>query len=342
MGILTDEEKTSLSEEEIKTIEEPDDEDDVEKSDADTEKDQKTEAGAADKDKGQEEEDRAVAKAAEAAKEAAGGDDKAKADVKPEGDPDADQVADKDKDVDKIVAAETDDKKADKKADADIKTEASPASAPPFTTLKPVDPAEIDKLNEEVTDLRKKFDDGEVDYDTLMQKQREVDKLVVKNEMAQEINEQSRQGTWHWEQSHFYEANPIFWGNHYVNAAFVATVNQIIASEEAGKMTDAQVLSKAKELVEEGLGMGRPGETAPQQGERDTTAKEKADAIKSAKAELADKGKISVTLKDMPAAAGQDDDAGTWDYLDNLEGEKYQAAIDKLTTAELEQYAAAH
>jgi hypothetical protein len=323
---LTDDEKIGLSEEEIKAFEESDEPE--ASSDEPTDDD--------DKDSKEKKEEVTDDKKADAV------DEKSKAEEKTAKDEEklADIENKQEGDFGDKAIADTETKPTEKpKAEEPKKEDVADIPAPPFVKLGIVEQAEINKLNEEVKNLRKQFDDGEIEHDVLMQKQREMDKVVLKNEMAQEINEQSRQGTWRWEQDRFFTDNPSFTENRVINAAFTTIVNQLIASKEADTMTDAQVLSKAKEIIEEGLGGGNGNDEKPLIAE-EPDDKTKAKAIKEAKTGIADKDKIPVTLKDIPTAESHDEES-KWDYLDKLEGAAYQAAIDKLSVAELEQYAIA-
>lgn len=326
MAGLTDDEKAGLSEEEIKALEES------EEPEAFLD-----EPTGDDDDKGNEGEEKEVT------------DDK-----------EANDVDEESKDEEK--AAKTEEEHADTKneqeekttdqaaVDAEVKLaeeskkeDAVEIPAPPFVNLEVVEQAEINKLNEEVEGLRKQFDDGEIEYDVLAQRQREVDKVILKNEMAQEINAQSIQGTWQWQQEMFFANNPNFIENLVVNLAFTGVVNQLIHSGDANGLTDVQLLNKAKEIVEEGIG-GKKEQISENdevsESKKDEEVKAKAGAIKTAKAGLTDKEKIPTTLKDIPAAEAQGND-DKWAYLDKLDGAVYQAAIDKLSVAEMEQYAMA-
>jgi len=331
--LLTDEEKAGLSEEEITAMEEgdgddnPDDKksddatDDADKgtsSDADADDDKKA-TGDADKatddDKGE-----GSDKDEEADKE--GKKDKDKDESEDDKSADADE-ADKDKDDDKEAA---EDKKG---KEAEVLPEPKPFT-PKFTEA---DQADLDSLKTAFDDAKKKFDDGEIDYTKFDEAKDAYNEAKWKADFAKESNQNMSEGRWQWEQERFLDDNKQYRDNKTLNVAFVATVNIIISTEEGKKLTDREVLVKAKEQVEADLGIVTPKPAAAAK-----TDKEKKEAIEAAKKANSDRSKIAADIGGLPAAEENEDVSDEFAYLDKLDGEAYQAAIDKLTPAQLQKY----
>ena len=113
-------------------------------------------------------------------------------------------------------------------------------------------------------------------------------------------------------------------------------MNGIIATEDGAKLTDRQVLTKAKEQVETDLGL-TPSDSASSADKSKAAEAKKQAAIAVAKKSNADRSNIAADIGGLPSA-GENVDTDPFTYLDNLEGEKFQAAIDKLTPEQLQKY----
>ncbi len=338
MGKLTDEEREGLTDEEIEALESDD------------------ESGG-DGDPGAEDKKRVS-------------DDKSKADDKDADGADKAKPEDKDKSGDKGADADEDKKgaDADKKgagADADKDKQGDdadaggddedeppmPADHPPILNLRAPTQEELDAERETLKGLKQKFDDGEISYEELAEQQRKLDRMETKAELAQEAGEASRDAYWKWEQRRFMDDYPALATRPNLNMSFTAEVNRLIATEEAARMTDRQLLEKAKENVEaeesETYGVKveitRDGvvTAAGDAGKQPAGGK---DNLRDAKKARADRGKVPTTLKDVPAADQGDEGAGKWKWLDDLadkDPEKYEAEINKLSESELAEYEAA-
>ena len=244
-----------------------------------------------------------------------------------------DAGADKNPDVD--PAAEG----AEKAPDAKPKDEgdsaekaAIPEQKPFVPTLPEVDPEELKSLKEALDEAQKKFTDGDIDYAELDKIKDAYNEVKWTADFAAKSNKGVRETLWQWEQDRFLEDNTRFQKNTTLNAAFVAVVNVIINTEEGAKLTDRQVLAKAKVQVETDLGMLRG---TPDKGL--TEAEKKQQAIKNVKKNQGDRSNLSADVGSLPSA-DENVDADPFGYLDKLEGEKYQEAIDKLTPAQLQKY----
>ena len=319
--MLTDEEKESLSPEEIAAMEEEGEEERDELKTAEELASEeaadkaKTETEAEVKEKA-EEDAKAVVEAeakAESEKKAATEKDETKTDAEKEA-------------AAKVEVEVEEEEEAKAKEEADKKAGAKPF-VPKFAG---VDQEKLDSLKTAMDEAKKKFDDGDIDYTKFDQTKDAYNEAKWKADFAQESNQNMQQGRWQWEQERFLDDNKQYRDNRTLNAAFAATVNSIIATDEGKKLSDKEVLVKAKEQVEADLGI--TGE-----GSKQTDDDEKQKAIAAAKKANADRSKIAADIGGLPAAE-ENEDVGEFAYLDKLEGEKFQAAIDKLTPEQLRKY----
>jgi len=308
--MLTDEEKETLSEEEIAAMTEEGDGTKTDKED-----------NASDDSSRSSTNDDQAAKEEEADKDKK---DEGKEETEDDESADADK-ADEDKDDDKEAAE-------DKKSGDDKGSEESLPEPRPFTPkFTEIDQAELDDLKTALDDARKKFDDGEIDYAVLDEIKDKYNEARWKADFAQESNQNMIEQRWKWEQERFLDDNTQYRDNRTLNAAFVGVVNNIIVTEEGKRLTDREVLIKAKEQVEADLGIGAKDDPP------EKTDEEKRKAIKAAKKAKGDRSKIPPDIGGLPVSE-ENEDADEFAYLDKLEGEAYQAAIDKLTPEQLRRY----
>jgi len=212
---------------------------------------------------------------------------------------------------------------------------------PIVPTLPGVDPSELQQAEDAYKEARKKFEDGEIDYVEYEEVKDRYNRLKWKAEDSQELNTAVRETLWQQEQKRFYDDNPMFIENPVVNRAFVAEVNRLLAeinqavesgdtSNEMVTWDDRTLLNKAKENLEPGLRelIGDRKERRDKHETRREAAREKT------KRDLANNPK---DLAGIPEADdNNDDDEFAW--LDKLEGEAFEKALEKLTPAQLERY----
>ncbi len=165
-----------------------------------------------------------------------------------------------------------------------------------------VDQDKLDSLKAELDEAKQKFEDGDIDYFKLDEAKDAYNELKWTSDFAQESNRNMRDGRWKLEQNRFLDDNSQYKSNESLNAAFVATVNNLIASDEGSRMSDMEVLLRAKEQVEAAL-RGLDSTSAPSVAEDNTTHH-----------------------------------ADEFAHLDKLEGAAYQEAIDSLSRDQLTRY----
>lgn len=224
------------------------------------------------------------------------------------------------------------------KKETDEKTDTpTRQTAPPYITKLSVNEEELKTAEDALADTQKKFNEGEVDFAALSKAQRDFDKLSWKKELATEINEGSRQSAWEHEQQLFLDENQQFRDNTSMNLLFVSTVNNLLADKDNAKLSDRDILDKAREIISKDLG-GTPDADNDTNDNNNNTAKkkEKDRLLKDAKKAVSDKTKIPKTLKDLPNA--EMEGGGKFEYLDNLSGNKYEEAISNMSDKEFEEY----
>jgi len=205
----------------------------------------------------------------------------------------------------------------------------------------------LDSAKKAYEEARQKFEDGDIDfieYEQIKDEYNEakwaIRELKLKAESAQEINVSSRQAAWEASQELFYDQNRDFATNPVLNKLFVREVNDLIQDPETAKLSDMELLLKAKKIVEEDLGIATGngksgGKSTDASGKSGDDLRRKAARAKSKKdMDAAAKNK---DLTGVPAAdAGDDDDEFAW--LDRLQGEEYERAIEQLTPEQRAKY----
>lgn len=205
---------------------------------------------------------------------------------------------------DKDVAGEANDNsKAEANSDGMGEQEA-PSEAEPFVPkFSGVDPVRLDELKTALDEAKEQFGEGELEYTAFDEIKDEYNEAKWKSDFAQQSNQDMSEARWVGEQERFLDENKQYRDNPTLNAAFVATVNNLIASEEGAKMSDRAVLLAAHQQMEADLqGLDSGGEASFVAGDNATHH------------------------------------AGEFAHLDKLEGADYQKAIDSLSPDQLARY----
>jgi len=263
------------------------------------------------------------------------------------------------KDADKPTGKEADDAtKGDKPAEGEAA--AGEAGAETKTDDKTTEAAEpipdhfvamaetlteddLKEIDTEMVTLRKSFDDGDIDYEKYTDKRLELEKLIWHHEQAEMQNEGAIEQRWQWERDWYMQSNAELNQSQVIYGAFAAQVNALLADEEWNTQPGFQILNEAHRRVAAEIdSVAGPGSGAvapngrPAGGEKETADKRAKDALKAAKA--AESGKLPPeTLARVPAAK-DNADVSKWAAIDNLEGDEFQKALDKLTPAQLKEY----
>jgi hypothetical protein len=182
-------------------------------------------------------------------------------------------------------------------------------------------PSALDKLESELAEVKKQFDDGDISIDEYIDAKSALDRKIVKAELKAELAQEAASKSWEQSQSDFLGQHDYL-RDEVVYGAFAMQVNKLLADPKSASLTDEALLAAAKAKVDAAFGR-KPGEPEPPKGES---------PIRKAKKDAADTSKIPITLQGIPAAAPPDDvDGNRFAYLDRLSGEAFEAAISKLS-----------
>ena len=249
--------------------------------------------------------------------------------------------ADKKAAEDAAAAAKAGDEGGEKKAEAGGdkgddtgSTVSVPKTAPPVS-MQTMTTEEVAEVQTKLEDVKKRFQDGEIDYEKYYEERSDLDRQIWMNDFALQLSVDGVENQWQWEQQSFLSNPENAWINEdeVVYAALSATVNRIMSTPEGAVMAGPELLAQAREEVAARFSPTQAKDT-------DTAAEKKAKeaALKSAKAKEAGKP-IPDTLAGT-AAAEQEEGSGEFDYLDKLDGEAFEKAVEALSEAQLVRYEA--
>lgn len=211
----------------------------------------------------------------------------------------------------------------------------------PLSTKNLLSDEDLAKLESDIEANNKAFNDGEIEFQAYLDKRDDLRDLGKAHEQAMENAGDGVQTQWEWEQDYFVQQPENAWimDNAPKYAAFATAVNELMASDEGDKMPGPELLTRARSEVEKlFVAPGSPQDQSQAAAQAALDAKKGADALKSAKDREAGKPPPE-TLGGKPAAA-IDEGAGEFDWIDKLDGEKYEDAIDNLSEAQLARYEA--
>jgi len=209
-----------------------------------------------------------------------------------------------------------------------------PDIGPPLT-MRGLSEEELKSVQDGLAEAKKKFQEGEIDYDEYLDTRDNLNKRLWQHEFAADMTAESVGNRWEWEQETFLNAAENEWINNddVVYAAFASTVNMILSTEEGQVMPGGQLLTTAREEVAKRFSPSQPQERAK---EEEQTKKRK--AMEGAKKKEAQK-QPPETLGGKPAAE-IDEGVGEFEWLDKLDGEEYEKAVVGLTEQQLKRYEA--
>lgn len=193
----------------------------------------------------------------------------------------------------------------------------------PGTTTPPL------SIDDEIKALDKKLDEGEIDFDTYKKSLRAIERKGIRDEVAREYARQKADETWQNEQKQFFKENDYLKENQIVLGAFATEVNKRLADKAWASKSGTEILAAAKEAIDSAFKIGQTKEEAPV---KDDKGKQ---AVKAAK-QASSKKDAPQTLKSVPAAESNDDNK--YAYIEKLSGQAYEAAVAKLTDAQMEEY----
>lgn len=272
---------------------------------------------------------KAEAEAKEAADKAA--EEKAKADEDAKALADAEKAKETPATIDKDGEAGSDEKP---KAEAEADVKIVPELAPP-TVLTGLTDDELKAVEDGKAKAKKDFQEGVIDYDEYLDQRDAFNQQIWAHNMAVQMSSESVDTRWEWEQETFLTDQSNEWINNddVVYSAFAATVNRIMSTDEGAVMPGPELLNKAREEVAKRFSPQGQQDRVDQEAE-----KEKQTALQNAKNKEAGK-QPPETLGGKPAAE-VDDGVSEFDWIDKLEGEAYEKAVQNLSEAQLKRYEA--
>lgn len=196
-------------------------------------------------------------------------------------------------------------------------------------------PSVDDEFQAKIKTLDEQLDEAEIDFDEYKKQFQVIDREYMRSIAREENLRISTEDTWKSAQTDFFTNNDYLKSNPVVYGAFAGEVNKLLADKAWSSKSGADILAKAKQVVDSAFGKPESSEKADVQVVED---KKKKTAIESAKKSGRSRPSPQ-TLRDIPASDINTDSA--FDYLDKLDGREYEKAIEKLTEAEMEAYAAA-
>ena len=245
---------------------------------------------------------------------------------------DAEIAAKKAKDDEDAKAAAAGEDKGDKGGEAKAATPA-PGSQPPLV-MQTMTAEQVKGLKDSLEENEKKFQDGEVNYKEYFDARLEIERQLWQNDLAAQLSETGVEAQWQWEQSSFLGSEDNAWINDddVVYSAFAATVNRIMSSEEGAVMPGPDLLAKARDEVAARFSPDKAADDAAAQEKKDKEA-----ALKGAKKAQGNKD-LPLTLGEVPAAEDEEG-GGEFGWIDKLDGEAYEKAVEGLSEAQLSRYA---
>ncbi len=274
-----------------------------------------------------EDEANAAAKEAEDQAKAA----KEKEDADKAADEKNEELAKKEKEA---AAAETEDDKAKAKEFEGGPAKLVPELAPP-TVVTGLTEEALKKVNDDKAQAKKDFQEGIIDYDEYLDKRDAFNQQIWSHNMAMQMSSESVDTRWEWEQESFLTDKANAWINddEVCYSAFAATVNRLMSTDEGAVMPGPELLALAREQVAKRFSPTRQEERIDKEEED-----KKKEALKSAKSKEAAKV-APETLGGKPAAE-IDEGIGEFDWIDKLDGEAYEKAVENLSEAQLKRYEA--
>lgn len=209
----------------------------------------------------------------------------------------------------------------------------------PLSTKNLLSTEDLAKLESDIEANNKAFNDGEVEFQEYLDKRDDLRDTKKAHDQAEENAGDGVQNQWEWEQNYFVQSPENSWimDNAPKYAAFATAVNEIMATDEGETMLGPEILTRARAEVEKlFVAPGSPQAQDQAAAQAALDAKKGADALKAAKDREAGR-QPPETLGGKPAAA-IDEGAGEFDWVDKLDGEQYEDAIDKMTEAQLARY----
>ncbi len=211
----------------------------------------------------------------------------------------------------------------------------------PASTKNILSDEDLTKLEADMEANNQAFDNGELEWKDYLDRRDDLRDVKRAHETALENTGDGVQTQWEYEQDYYLSSPENAWilesGPRY--AAFATAVNEIMSTDEGENMSGPQLLARAKAEVEKiFIAPGSPEAADQAAREAEAEAAKKAANLKAAKDREAGR-QAPETLGGKPAAE-IDEGVSEFEWLDKLDGEKYEEAIENMTEAQLARYEA--
>lgn len=210
--------------------------------------------------------------------------------------------------------------------------EAPAAQVAPLLVAQPIEDADgrLRAIDELKSDIRKKYDDGDITFeeyeakkDELIKQEREIERAVDKAQIAADLQNQQLMNKWRETCEDFLANNPVIASNQRRYHLFNEEVKAVGTAPENAELSMKQVLEKAKaNLIEDGL-------LASDKPTQKAAASPRAD--------------LPPNLAKLPAAENEDTNGGRFASLERLlekDPIAYEEALAKMSDAERNAYLA--
>jgi len=183
-------------------------------------------------------------------------------------------------------------------------------------------------VSDKITALDEQLEDGDIDLTDYRKQMREHSQsreeliaLKTKQEISSEMNQQSAEQRWEWEQDLFMseKTSEIYKTEPAMHAALDATIKTVGSEEGWREKTGLDVLREADRRVKSLMGVKPP----------------KLESVPAPEP----KPQIPQTLSNIPSA-DTNIEGGEFDFIDKLDGMEQEAAIAKLSAEQYDRYLA--
>jgi hypothetical protein len=203
--------------------------------------------------------------------------------------------------------------------------------------------ARVTANTEAIEALDKSLEEGDIDYAAHAKANRELvgemtdlRALQRESEFTSANNEMSQQQHWEWEVERFVEENDQF-KSPVIYGALRGALEDLYATEENAGNSYRWFLREAAKGVNEAFNLNKPVAVADT-ADADAADLTKAKDLDKAVEDAAPVGKPPVTLANVPAATGNEEQRDPFAKLDDMEGMELEEELAKMSKADMNKY----
>jgi hypothetical protein len=196
---------------------------------------------------------------------------------------------------------------------------------------------------EAIEALDKQLEEGDIDYAAhakanrdLVGEMTDLRALQREAEFTSANNEMSQQQHWEWEVERFVEENDQF-KSPVIYGALRGALEDLYAAEENAGNSYRWFLREAAKGVNEAFNLNKP-RSVSEDADADAADLTKAKDLDKAVEDAAPVGKPPVTLANVPAATGNEEQRDPFAKLDDMEGMELEEELAKMSKADMNKY----